>query len=284
VKSAVDAALGKPRHAMWDAIGAPGAKLVVRAKLQYARVAKALEHEDAHLWLAECDGWHDQGAAETDGDGVALLPVADTLAPGVYDAAVEVEGDASFTRGSVWVVPAGAHLVVYDIDGTLTTDDAQVVLQAVDGFFDETYTPKAYPGAAALTQAHAKLGELGVYLTGRPPMLDQPTRAWLAAEGFAPGVVHVTEAASQALPTETGVGAFKTEFLRKLLRDGYQIDWAYGNATTDISAYLENGLAPANVFIIGKHGGESGTQAFHDSWQPRVDAASALAPTTQPWK
>jgi phosphatidate phosphatase PAH1 len=283
IESPIVTALGDAHHAIWDAFGANSTSITVRAQMQYSKIGKALEDEGVHLYLDECDGWHDQGRAITDGEGVANLKVADSLAPGIYDAAVEVEGDATFAKGAIWVLPAGTHIVVYDIDGTLTTSDAQIILQSLASLIDGSYTPAAYPAATDLTWAHRGLSEVGVYLTGRPSLLDGATRDWLAGQGFAEGIVHVTTSASQVLPTNGGVGSFKLAFLQKLEAAGYVLDYTYGNATTDIWAYSNAGVDVSNQWIIGTHAGEQGTNAETDTWQPRVDEVGTLGAVSQPF-
>jgi hypothetical protein len=104
------------------------------------------------------------------------------------------------------------------------------------------------------------------------------TREWLADLGFAEGHLHLTDRGSQALPTESGVGAYKTAYLKYLQGLGYVIDYAYGNATTDISAYENAGIAKEHTFIIGTHAGERGTQALSAGYTDHIDGFVAGEP------
>jgi phosphatidate phosphatase PAH1 len=190
-----------------------------------------------------------------------------------------VLGDGTTVSSWLWLLPAGTHVVVTDIDGTLTTSDTQLFQQLLD----KNHVPEAYPGARDLTQAHAELGWIVVYLTGRPDFLTQVTRDWLRDLDFAPGPVHLARRAGDVLPTTSGVGAYKQRYLEELAGHGAVVDFAYGNATTDIDAYLGFGLAPADVWIIGPHAGERATNAIRDDWQPRIDEVDALPPVDQPF-
>jgi hypothetical protein len=70
--------------------------------------------------------------------------------------------------------------------------------------------------------------------------------------------------------------------LKDLIAQGFIVDLAYGNAATDIYAYLGAGVDPKNVYIIGKHAGEQGTNALKDSWAPEVERAKTLPKIEQP--
>jgi hypothetical protein len=85
------------------------------------------------------------------------------------------------------------------------------------------------------------------------------------------------------VPTDAGVGAFKRDFMRTLMDGGLAIDAAYGNASTDIFAYLSAGLPGGQVWIIGSHGGEEGTNAVDDGWVARAAEVTAGPPVDQPF-
>ncbi len=210
------------------------------------------------------------------------MPVAADLfpGPGVYDVRMQVLGDQSTVSSEVWVLPRGTHIAVTDIDGTLTASDAELFRQVLDG----SHVPVAYPDAVALTTAHAERGHAVVYLTGRPYLLSQKSRDWLSDLGFASGLLRNTDSTSELLPTESGVGNFKKAFLTRLLDAGYLIDLAYGNASTDIYAYLGAGVPASDVWIIGSNAGEQGTHGVVDSWTARVAEVRALAPIVQPFR
>jgi hypothetical protein len=79
------------------------------------------------------------------------------------------------------------------------------------------------------------------------------------------------------------VGAFKRDYIASILAKGFAIDVAYGNATTDIYAYLGAGLPADTVWIIGPHAGEQGTHGATDSWTARVGEVATLPAVEQPF-
>ena len=202
-----------------------------------------------------------------------MLPV------GAYEVRFQVAGDQSTTTSVLWVLPAGTRFVVSDIDATLTTSDAALFEQIFLGL-----VPPAYPNSAELMAAHAGRGHVVLYLTGRPYWLSERTRDWLGDKQLAPGPLRVTDSNSDILPTEGSVGSFKRAQLAELVAAGFVIDAAYGNATTDISAYLATGIDPERVWIIGAHAGERGTQAVSESWSERAAEVAASAKVVQPFE
>jgi phosphatidate phosphatase PAH1 len=173
--------------------------------------------------------------------------------PGLYPFQLIVNGDQSRAYGTVFVVPGGQRTVVFDIDGTLTTSDAQLAKQIALG--DD---PAARPGGSAIAQQYARAGYLLVYVTGRPYFLREASRDWLRRHGFPLGVLVTTESLSDSKPDDDHVGAFKRRSLEALMSGpGVDIRYAFGNAGTDVCAYALAGIAPAVTYIIGKHGGEA---------------------------
>lgn len=269
IVSAIIVASGDPEHSAQDVMVPPDAAVTLPGKFAYGRISKDLEDETIHVMLDDCSGWQALGSARTNSDGrtaFALDPMALGLDEGVYEVRQVVRGDASDVQSFLRLRPVGTKLVVIDIDGTLTTSDAEVFQDAIDEYFfplyDGEYLPEPYPGAVELTWALHDRGYELVYLTGRPYWLTRITRDWLAELGFAPGHLHLTDSNGEALPTESGVGAYKRDYLLYLQSLGYVLDAAYGNATTDIYAYAAAGIDPARTWIIGDHGGEGGTQAL----------------------
>jgi phosphatidate phosphatase PAH1 len=157
-----------------------------------------------------------------------------------------VVGDGTLAEAAVWVVPDAQPVVIFDVDGTLTTDDGEL--------FDELAgrsPSEMFPDADKVARHWAERGHLIIYLTGRPYFLRALTRAWLDSHAFPPGPLMTTDRVRQAIPGEAGVGAYKTELLRRLLATGISVVRAYGNAATDVCAYARVGLAPDRTFIVG---------------------------------
>ncbi len=270
--------VGSPNHSGGDVFALPSTTPYVGAKLTYGPTSKDLEDEDVVAFVDTCNGWRSLGRGKTDDDGRVRVKLP-ALPTGVYEVRFQVVGDQTMTSAFAYMLPAGTHLAITDIDATLTTSDAAVFQQILDG----SYVPTAYPGASQLVRAHADRGHVVVYLTGRPYWLSEPSRAWLALKDFPRGALRVADSNTDILPTEASVGAYKRARLQALVDAGYVLDVAYGNATTDISAYLGAGIPAANIWIIGAHAGEDGTNAVIDSWAARAAEVAAFAPIVQPF-
>ncbi|MBK6846783.1 MAG: hypothetical protein IPG96_04270 [Proteobacteria bacterium] len=285
LSSRLVAALGAAQHSMQDVLVTPSSPIALVGKFAYGAVSKDMEHETVRGFLHDCSGWRSLGDRRTNDDGRVTFAPDFALPVGVYDVVLELLGDASLARGRVWVLPVGTRLVVSDIDGTLTTGDEEVFrdvfVELFSPLFAGSYVPRAYPSAVELTQALVARKYLLVYLTGRPYWLTGTTRDWLSELGFALGALHTCDSNAEALPTEGGVQAFKLAYLRSLERAGFVVDEAYGNAPTDVGAYLGAGLAAERIWIIGKHGGSHGTKGVAASWEARTAEARALPAVTQ---
>ncbi len=275
-------ALASAEHAGYDVLVTGPATVVAHAKLQYGPIFKDLEDEDVRVYLDDCTGWQLRGVETTDRDGRISHEIAG-LGHGVYELRFEVVGDATTTSAELWILPEGTRLAVFDIDGTLTTSDFELVKEFFDEIVSGDFLPEAYPGAVELTHAVRDVGYVGVYMTGRPYWLSRPTRSWLAELGFAPGPLFLAPSNGDALPTNGGVGDYKLGTLEGFLDEGLVLDWAHGNAKTDVYAYLGAEIPAPAVWIIGKHAGLSGTVGVEDSWHERVLEIEALPPVAQPF-
>lgn len=275
-------------HSMQDVIVTPAAAAVVRGKFAYGPGSKDLEGERVRVFVDDCSGWRSLGEQTTDADGRIAFTLPEPLPVGVYDVRLEVMGDATVAPGRIWILPVGTHLAISDIDGTLTTSDEELLQDVLTDLYQPVFggwdAPAAWPGGAALTHALADRGWVVVYLTGRPYWLTDKTRGWLADGGFATGALHTTDANDEAIPTEAGVGAFKRSWLQGLAAQGFVLDQAYGNATTDVYAYAGAAIPSAKSWIIGPHGGEGGTNAVEGSWSARAAAVLAADGVVQPFQ
>jgi hypothetical protein len=269
---------GAANHMGRDLIVKASAGAALAAKFTYGVVSKDLEDEDVRVFLDDCSGWVELGDFTTDSDGQIHVPLTRMLPIGIYELVFQVLGDASLTTATLHVLPAGTRIALTDIDGTLTASDSELFQQMLDG----SHVPVAYAGAVELTRAHAERGHVVLYMTGRPDWLSAKTRTWLGELGFAAGPVRVTDSNTQILPTEGSVGAFKQSVIEKLSAD-YEIEFAYGNASTDVDAYLAAGLPADRVWIIGTHAGEQGTNRAQ-TWTARAAEVRALPRVQQPFE
>jgi hypothetical protein len=156
---------------------------------------------------------------------------------------------------------------VFDIDGTLTPSDRENLKDYARRLLRRPKAPgpRLRGNAVAAAQRAAK-DSLPVFLTGRPPFLGGPTRAWLAFHGFPDGMVFLMPESRDAWPDEAHVGRAKLARLKELQAAGLRILRVYGNATTDISAYEGAGVPKEATFILGKHGGARGTVALGEAF------------------
>ncbi len=278
--------LGSAVHAARDVVVKPGEAVPLHGKFAYGPTSKDLEGEDVLAFVAidgACD-WVLVGEARTNSDGRATIDVDPALfeSEGRYPFWLAVRGDGTGTFGFVEVMAPGTGVVVFDIDGTLTTDDLEqvdgIVLHTVgstsETLFDLAGSPLTkeqwlfaldqvldenaamHEGAVDVVNAYVDAGFEPVYVTGRPYLYDAMTRAWLEVRGFPAGPLRLTDDVLDSMPSN--VAAYK---LRELvdLRDrvGLELGAAYGNATTDICAYAEAGIDVQRTFIIGPHAGEA---------------------------
>lgn len=262
-------------HAGIDTIAAAGDDATLRAKLAYGAMSKDLEDEWVEVWIDRCDGLELVDTVLTDSDGRIEVEIdGEVLGPAArHRVHYRVLGDGSVVSSTLLVLPKGSRLAVFDIDGTLTTSDMELVRDLVDDLFSPIFhgeAPAARDGAAETTWARADQGYPILYLTGRPYWLTERSREWLADEGMAPGVLVTTQRTADTLPFESGVGDFKADVLAELQLAGLDIEVAYGNATTDIYAYGEAGIELVSTFVLGAHGGEKGTVDLGDSYEKHL--------------
>ena len=213
------------------------------------------------------------GRTQTGSDGSYDLPATGFAAPNGQPVYSMLEADGSCTEHFNYLLAPGAKVIVTDIDGTLTTDDAEIAIQVTD----ETHVPKMMAAADRLTQAWATKGYVIVYLTARPHVLRIETRGWFTELGF-PGGPLITE--NGGLTADV----YKTLWLRRMVNDfKWNVFAAYGNADTDITAYANAGIAKDHTFIIGPQGGSGGTVAIaNNDYTDHIASFVAAQPPATP--
>ncbi len=284
-RSALVVGLGDPHHMLHDAVVAEGDSAWLVGKLDYSGWHKDLEDEDARVWVYDPERavFEPLGRFRSDSDGKLRVPVPPRPA-GTYPVLLEVCGDLSRAWGCLAVVRSGEPAVVFDIDGTLTTSDGEL--------FEELFglgPAEAFPYAAATVQLRALQGQRVLYVTGRPYWLADRTRAWLRAAGLPFGCLRLTSSNADSVPGEA-TARYKAAALEEWRSAGLELVAAYGNATSDIDAYAAAGIPPEQTFIIGKHGGQDGTQALagysRHCWElqfrPSANPAYRLPATRHP--
>jgi phosphatidate phosphatase PAH1 len=267
--AATSTLVGDPHHSATDPVINPGNDAMVRAKFAYGTVSKDLEGEDASLWLQmrPCGRWAEVDQQRTNHAGRAAfaVPAALIARVGAYPFQLVVRGDLTRAHGTIFVVAEGTQAVAFDVDGTLTTGDSELIEQIALG-----NDPEVRPGASATVRLYAEAGYLPIYITGRPYMLRKSSRDWLRRHGFPPGVMITTDRLRDSRPSRDAIGRFKRSALLALIEGSHlDIVSAYGNAGTDICAYAEAGIDPRSTYIVGKHrgqhcGGYVATQPIYD--------------------
>jgi hypothetical protein len=261
-----------------DAVTSPASDANANVWFQYGVVRHPIVNQSVTLSADLCDAYHVVGTAHTDNHGHALVRFA-APPPGRFTLIHQADGDASKAAARLWVLPPKTHVVVFDIDGTLTVNNAQFAKQILD----DDYVPVAFAGAVAATQMWAQRNYVLLYMTGRPHAASQITRNWLKAQGFATGILHLSNDGADLRANNAGVGTFKRDYLAYLQRLGLVIDFAYGNETTDVYAYRESGLQKEQIFMLGEQAGYAGTGALPDGYGDHLQFIDAQPAVQQPF-
>lgn len=143
---------------------------------------------------------------------------------------------ATFALAAWHAMPAAAagnDVVVFDIDGTLTSD---------------TLSPTPHPGAVDAVKAYKAKGYAVVYVTARwAPVQGLATRAWLAFYGFPDLPLYMS---SSLLLTDSATVKYKTDTLKKLELGAPEVAYAYGDSSTDFTAYANVAVPQSHVYAL----------------------------------
>lgn len=241
------AKLGAPHHRVRDMLFAVGEKQRLHAKLAYGANDKDIHGEPVELFVQRACGqpFERLGEATTTEDGEHAtvdgvddnggrvyfdVPAGKELGPGRHRVRAVVAGDGTFADGFVDVVPKGTPIVVSDVDGTLTSSE---LVEAVD--FVTNTIPETHEGAPEAMQALAKKGYRMLYLTARPELLTERTRAFIAKRGFPPGLVRTSSSSTGQLGS--GATSYKRTELELIAAQGLVTSFGFGNKTSDSDAY-----------------------------------------------
>lgn len=264
-------AAGGANHRGQDVVTPPDGRQILVGKIAYGIADKDLKEEDVDVLVQRgnvCTPWELLGVVRTSREGdldAALLGTPDDggrvlleipaprhLPAGRHAVRLLVHGDRSAADFSLWVLPRGTEVAIFDVDGTLTTGDDELWEQLATEALGSPEQPDAWPGARDVVAAWAERGVLPVYLTGRPDTLRRLTVQWLREQGFPPGVVRLTDQMRQTVPVEAIIGRFKADVLTDLQgRAGLVVRAAYGNAATDRFAYRGAKIPDDRVHMVG---------------------------------
>ena len=235
--------LGAPHHRGIDLIATDtDATQIVSGKITYGPTDKDLEDEDIDLFACISGAWQPLATARTDGDGKFALSLsgAARLPVGLRDMYLSVAGDRSGARFVALVAPATAHVVVSDVDGTLTSHE-----NAYPEYLALGSSVVPHAGAPDALASLAARGYVIVYVTARGDRFTQDTRDWFEANGFPRGPLRMPTAII-TLPGEETI-EFKTQALASVA--GLSLAAGIGNRATDIAAYVNAGLSAERIFI-----------------------------------
>ena len=273
---------GPANHRGQDVVVAVGEPQTLNAKLAYGPYDKDLKHEDVEVFIQReppCSAWESLGTVRTTKEGeipssklgtwddggraFVEIPPDKRLPEGRYPVVFRAVGDGSKARLFLYVLPPGSPVVIFDIDGTLTTGDDQLVQEVAAKVLEHKYVPVMREGAPEVAKAWVDAGVQPIYLSGRPDLLKSETEKWLHDKGFPVGPLHLADRLRETVVGDDFVGTFKVAWLARLEAQAkVRIVAAYGNAHTDIVAYRKAGIDPARTFIVGRRGGSEGTQAL----------------------
>ena len=251
--STLVAHLGDPHHRGIDLVAAADdAVQTLGGRLTYGPTDKDLEDEDVDVFACANGTWENLGRATTDDNGQYSIDSAGFIAPNGEPIYSILEGDLSCADQYNFLLPPGTKVVVSDIDGTLTTDDAELIMQVAD----ESYVPKMMTGGDAMLQAWDAKGYPIIYLTARSHQFRSESRVWLRDFDFPAGPMITSNMTNEA-------DVYKTAWLKRMFGAfGWVPVAAYGNADTDIIAYENAGIPKDKTFIVGPLAGNSGTVAI----------------------
>lgn len=216
-----------------------------------------LAAEAVSLWRYDGEAWAQLDRQSTGDDGSYSFADAALSNNNDQPLYAVLEADQSCAPHYTWLLEAGSPFILADIDGTLTLSDEELFMQVNDASYD----PLLKGAAAELMQAWDAKGYTVVYMTARPHVLRNETRAWLETHDFPAGPLI----SSNSLAVGSSALEYKSAWGSRLLSDfGWSPVAFYGNADTDIGAYEAAGVPKDITFIIGELAGTEGTVAIED--------------------
>ncbi len=210
-----------------------------------------------------------------DGDGDATVPVAPTA-----------ESSAETTQASPSTLPpcsAARHLVAFDVFGTLSLSDEDVVAWIQDPAND----PDPRPGAADLAATYRSLGYEIWYVTTMPvgvgigdQPLDDALNAWFQRHGFPTG-----EGTSIYTVSTTGdaVLSIADALLEFQFGSEMSTDAAYTDNEDKAYALITGGISTDRMFTLGSGAASHGSTALTaDDMIAHVATVQALGKVCEP--
>lgn len=248
-----------PFHMGHDVIVAENKSFNLVGKFDYGAVAhKDLEYEYVKVYYtgSGMSQWTYKGRYKTNSDGKINVGF-NGLQAGNYKVRMVVVGDLSYADAWISVIKPNTQAIVFDIDETLTLSDLE---QVEDYLGIEQATPRG--GASDMVQAYKDLGYQIIYITARVYWYAKGTRRWLRSQNIPQWSLKTSFSNSTSLLHTTD---YKRDYINAIKAEGIEVVRAYGNASTDIEAFLQAGIDPDEIYIIGDNAGNQGTQPI---WEP----------------
>ena len=258
----------KPYHFAKDLIVSSGDTGEIQAKFDYGSVFhKDLEGEwvDGFIYKQGWKAWQEIGSFLTNGDGKIYFDDF-PQEPGEYALKFVVRGDLSQASGRLTVSSRKQAAVLFDLDGTLTLNDFEIVKDYLN-----IRDAKPYPGVPELINFYQDLDYQIVYLTARPYITMPATQEWFGKLGIPRGHLYSPISFEESLD-QKGHAQFKADYIN-YLQDHADLDLkvVYGNADTDIMAYEMAGIDKSRTFIIGENAGNEGTRPIRDGYFDHIN-------------
>lgn len=259
VRTRITTAQGSARHRGIDAVVNDTSPQRLIGKFAYGTFDDDLKDETVEVWIqpvASCE-WRKLATLVTSNEdsGTVIWGVEDTggrvfyeipkdkqLPTGTYRVKMLVLGDHSSANFSLHVWPRGTSFSVTDMDGTMTTEEADGLWTAFDPL-----SPDMRPFANDLMNAFAAKNIRPIFLTARPEWMTNGTRQWLYEQGYAFGPLRLSES-TLGVSGEEAI-AYKGAVVQALVAEGFQFVNGIGNRWTDYEAYVSAGLPPERVWL-----------------------------------
>ncbi|MDE1463805.1 lipin/Ned1/Smp2 family protein [Spartinivicinus poritis] len=252
-----------PYHMVHDELVNPGEAVRITGKFDYDWfLHKDLEDEYIHAYIfgTGMTKWKYLGQYKTNRDGKVTVKVPGQTV-GDYIIRMVVDGDHSMADGYISVRSPGRQAVLFDIDGTLTLNDAE---QIGDYLGLSTATPFYY--AKETIQAYRDKGYQLIFLTARPYWQTKGSRVWLRNTMQQADWHLRTNIDGEIFTSFKGHAEYKAAYIKKLQQEGINIVRVYGNASTDIKAYEMANIPKHETYILGRHAGKKDTQTVGDDY------------------
>lgn len=160
--------------------------------------------------------------------------------------------------------PSFRHVVVLDIDGTLTPHNLSVF--------------EARPDADKVVSAYVLKGYEIVYVTTRVRGFQSGLAEWLRKHNFPSQPVHIAQTSEE----RKNPAAFKAKTLRGYTKAEWQLAYAYGDSATDFLAYMSVGIPQERIFALKRRGADvcegGGFATCLDDWTAHLSYVETQVP------